>query len=72
MDIVTDQKQLTKWLAGILARGIAWFFAVKLGLAATEASTNAHTAAEALASLALVAASVWSSLRGRKKLLEAS
>ncbi len=72
MDNTTDKQQLTKWLAGILARGIAWFFAVKLGLAASQASTNAQTAAEALASLALVAVSVWSSLRGRKKLLETS
>ena len=72
MDNTTDKQQLTKWLAGILARGIAWFFAVKLGLAATEAATNAQTAAEAIASIALVAISIWSSLRGRKKLLAAS
>ncbi len=72
MDNVTDKKQLTQWLAGILARGLAWFFAVKLGLAAAEASTTAQTAAEAIASLGLLAVSVWSSLRGRKKLIETS
>ncbi len=64
-----DRKQLIKWLAGIVARGLAWFFAVKLGMASAEAQSNATMAAEATASLALLTIAIYTSVKGRKKLL---
>ena len=64
-----NRKELIQWLTGILARGMAWFFAVKLGLAAAEAHSAATTAAEALAAVALAAISIHSSIKGRKTLL---
>lgn len=63
------RKELIKWLTGILARGLAWFFAVKLGLAAAEAHSAAQSAAEALAAVALAAISIQSSIKSRKTLL---
>ena len=64
-----DSKQLIKWLLPIVARGLAWVFAAKLGLAAAEAQSEAAAAAEALGALALVAVSVYTSVKGRKTLL---
>lgn len=64
-----DKKQLIRWLVPIIARGLAWFFAVKLGLEAAQAEGEAAAAAEAIAALALVAISIYTSIKGRKKLL---
>jgi len=64
-----DSKQVITWLVPILARGIAWVLAAKLGYEATQAQSVALQAAEALGALALVGASVWTSVRGRQKLL---
>ena len=64
-----DRRQLFGWLGGILGRGIAWVLAVKLGIESTRAADWAASAGQALAALALVAVSVYSSVRGRRKLL---
>lgn len=64
-----DKKQLIRWFVPIVARGLAWFLAVKLGLEAAQADSEALAAAEALGALALVAVSVYTSVKGRKKLL---
>jgi len=63
-----DRKQLIKWLIPILARGLAWILAAKLGIEAADAQSQAATAAEALGALVLVGLSVWTSIRGRQKL----
>lgn len=67
-----DKKQLMKWLGGIAGRGIAWFFAVKLGVEASQASSWGAAAGQAIGSLILVGLSVYSSVKGRKKLLAAA
>jgi hypothetical protein len=64
-----DRKELIRWLSGILARGLAWFFAVKLGIEASQAGTWAESAAEAIGSLVLVGVSIYTSISGRRKLL---
>ena len=66
-----NKTQLLKWLVPIVARGLAWIFAVKLGMAAAEADTAAVASAEALGALVLVGVSVYTSVKGRKKLLAA-
>ena len=64
-----DRKQLIKWLIPVVARGLAWILAARLGLEAADAQSQAAAAAEALGALALVAVSVYTSVTGRKKLL---
>lgn len=66
-----DKKQIIAWCVGILARGLAWVFAAKLGWDATTSAASAQTAAEALGALVLVCVSVYSSVKGRKALLVA-
>ena len=63
-----DKKQLIKWLIPVLARGLAWILAARLGLEATDAQSHATAAAEAIGALALVGASIYTSIRGRSKL----
>lgn len=63
-----DNKQLIKWLIPVLARGLAWILAARLGLEAAEAQSQAAAAAEALGALALVGVSIYTSLRGRARL----
>ena len=64
-----DKKQLIRWLIPVIARGLAWVFAAKLGLEAAQAQNEATAAAEALGALVLVGVSVYTSVQGRKKLL---
>lgn len=64
-----DRKQLIVWIGGIVARGIAWFLAVKLGMDAAESDSLGQTIAEALGALTLAGLSIYSSVKGRKKLL---
>lgn len=64
-----DKKQVIRWLVTIIARGLAWILAAKLGLEAAQAQNEATAAAEAVGALILVAISVYSSVKGRKKLL---
>jgi len=66
---IVDYKQIVTWIVPVVIRGLAWILAAKLGLAASEASSYATSAGEALGALALVGLSVWSSVAGRKKLL---
>lgn len=63
-----DKRTLIRWLVGIVARGLAWVFAAKLGMDAAQSQVDATTAAEALAALALVGISVYTSVKGRKAL----
>ena len=63
-----DKKQLIKWLIPVLARGLAWILAAKLGLEAADAQSQATAAAEVLGALALVAVSIYTSIRGRSRL----
>ena len=64
-----DAKQLVAWLVPILARGIAWILAAKLGMEAAEAQDLATQAGAGLGALVLVGISIWTSVKGRKKLL---
>ena len=66
-----EKKVVIKWLAGIVARGVAWFFAVKLGMEAAEASTAAAALMEGLLAAALAGLSVWTSVKGRRTLEKA-
>ena len=63
-----DKAQLAKWIVAIAARGIAWFFAVKLGMSAAQANLDAAAIAEAVGALVLAGISVYSSVKGRKAL----
>ena len=64
-----DKATVIKWVAGIVARGLAWILAAKFGPDAATSQADAQSVAEALAALALVGLSVWTSVRGRQKLL---
>ena len=63
-----DKKQLLKWLVPVVARGLAWVLAAKMGMDAAQAKLDATTAAEAVGALLLVGISIYTSLKGRKKL----
>jgi len=67
-----DKKQLIQWLVPVIARGIAWFFAVKLGMDAAESNSNAMALAQGLGAIVLAAASTYTSIKGRKKLQDAT
>ena len=64
-----DAKQWVAWLMPVLVRGLAWILAAKLGMEAAEADNLATQAGAALGALTLIGVSIWTSLRGRKKLL---
>lgn len=64
-----DAKQWIAWLMPVLVRGLAWILAAKLGIEAAEAEDLATQGAAGLGALILVGVSIWTSLRGRKKLL---
>ena len=66
-----DKKKVSEWIIGAAARGIAWFLAVKLGVEAKEADGLGLTIAAALGALALAGLSIYSSVKGRRKLLAA-
>lgn len=66
---ITDNKQTIAWLTAIVGRGIAWILAAKLGLDATESGATGLGIAEALGALVLGGVSIYTSLKGRKKLL---
>jgi len=65
-----DNKTMTIWLTGIVARGIAWFMAVKMGMNSVEAESNASMLANAVGAVILVGISIYSSLKGRKTLAD--
>lgn len=64
-----DKKQLMAWLIPIVARGIAWILAAKFGMDAIESGVTATGIAEAAGMLALAGVSIYTSVKGRKKLL---
>lgn len=63
-----NHKQLIGWVVAAVARGIAWVLAAKLGLDAAQAQGEAQAIAEALAALALAGISIYSSVKGRRRL----
>jgi len=63
-----DHKQLIAWLVPVIARGIAWVLAAKLGMDAAESGDLSMQAAGAIGALALVGISIWTSIKGRSKL----
>lgn len=64
-----DKKQLITWVAGVVAKGIAWFLSVKLGLGAAESDSYAAMFGQGLAAIAIAGVSTYVSVRERKKLL---
>jgi len=64
-----DSKKTIEWITAAVGRGIAWVLAAKAGLAAAEAREHGATLAGALVALALVGVSIYTSIKGRKKLL---
>ena len=64
-----DKQTLLKWIVAAIARGIAWLLAAKLGMEAAQAEDLASQAAGLLVALAVVGLTVYTSTRGRKKLL---
>ena len=64
-----DNKQVIQWITAAAARGIAWVLAGKLGLAAASADELGLSIAGALAALVLAGISIYSSVKGRSKLL---
>jgi hypothetical protein len=67
---MTKKEIIMQWLVPVVVRGLAWFFAVKLGIEAAKAETLAGSAGQAIGALALVGVSVYTSLKGRDKLLK--
>ena len=65
-----DHRQLIAWLVPVVARGIAWILAAKLGMSAVDSQDMATQAGSAIGTLALVGVSVYTSVKGRKKLLQ--
>ena len=63
-----DKKTLIGWLVRIVAHGLAWVFAAKLGMDAAQADADAATAAEAIGALVLVGWSIYDSMKHRKSL----
>ena len=64
-----DNKTVILWVVGIVVRGIAWILAAKLGLDAVESKTLAAQVGEGLGALLIAAVSIYSSVKGRKVLL---
>ncbi|HUT60116.1 MAG TPA: hypothetical protein VNA25_19895 [Phycisphaerae bacterium] len=63
-----DKATAIKWIVGIVVRGIAWVLAARLGFAAAESASYAEGIGQALGALALVGVSMYTSVKGRKKL----
>jgi len=64
-----DKKIVIAWLVPVVARGIAWFLAVKLGMSAMESDSLSAQIGESLGALVLAGVSIYTSVQGRKKLL---
>lgn len=65
-----DNKQVIAWLVPIVARGVAWILAARLGMTTAESTDLATQMCAALGTLALVGISIYTSVAGRKRLLE--
>ena len=64
-----DMKQVIAWLIPVMARGIAWILAAKLGLDAVEGKAIAGEVANWIGAGVLLAVSIYTSVKGRKRLL---
>lgn len=65
-----DNRQIIHWIAAATARGIAWFLACKLGLEAARSAELGTALAEALTAVAVSCIAIYTSVKGRRKLLE--
>ena len=65
-----DNRQIIQWIAAAAARGFAWFLAGKLGIEAARSDELGTALAEALAALAVSCIAIYTSIKGRRKLLE--
>lgn len=59
-----------KWIVAAITRGTAWGLAGWLGMEATQAGETSGQIGNAVAALILAGLSIYTSLKGRKKLLE--
>ena len=64
-----EKSTVIKWAAAAIARGIAWFLAGKLGMDAAQSSELGLGIAEALASLVVAGAAIYSSVKDRGNIL---
>lgn len=64
-----DKKKVIEWVVAALARALAWVFAAKLGMEATEADSVGIGIAEAVGALVLAGFAIYSSVKGRRRLL---
>lgn len=65
-----DKTLLVKWLAGIVARGVSWILLAWLGYQATTADqTTILSACEAAGAVVVLIVTVYSSVKGRSRLL---
>lgn len=64
-----DNKTVILWVVGIVARGVAWVLAAKLGLDAVQSTSLAAQVGEGLGALLMAAVAIYSSVSGRKALL---
>ena len=66
-----DRKKVIQWATAAIARGIAWFLAGRLGLEAAQSDELGTAIAGALAALVVAGIAIYTSVKGRKKLLTA-
>jgi hypothetical protein len=66
-----DKKKVIEWVVAAVARGIAWFLAGKLGIEAAQSNELGVTIAGALTALVVAGISIYTSVKGRGKLLAA-
>ncbi len=66
-----DRKKVIEWAVAAAARGIAWFLAGRLGLEAGRSDELGGSIAAALAALVVAGISIYTSVKGRGKLLAA-
>ena len=67
-----NNRQVIQWITAAAGRGIAWFLAVRLGLDAAQSGQLGTSIAQAVAALVLAGISIYSSVKGRRRLLAAS
>jgi hypothetical protein len=66
---IVDNTRVIQWIAAAAARGIAWFLAGKLGIEAAQSNELGTALAEALAALVVAGIAIYTSVKGRGKLL---
>jgi len=64
-----DKNVMIQWGVAAIARGLAWVLAAKLGWDAAQAESTAAQAAQAIGALVIVGLSIYTSLKGRQKVL---